>query len=335
MNIILFIIFILVYGGLGLLPYYVAYLIIEPHSFFGIVGVFFLGSIIVPLSTMLASSIVAFISVILGIAKKEDKTYKKQEIIDGFYEIKNVSETKNTSKKYRNVFIGGAIIVVTLILIGVFIQNNKNYPQEEKPLNTQEISAESSPSIDNQENNINYEEAPTNLEVTNPSIIDDNNLMSSAVNAVVNRVNDAGLVNLIKDIRSCYLNANTNKLYCVYIDNSAKLLDIAISNAYKIPRNEYLYNDRVLQRAYKYLYAPNNISDFTVHIAKIENEIRPLLYSAIRSLPSDQVNENSDKINKNDGVTEDIIEDRNFNEINESNRINEDTTEYSNNEMNN
>lgn len=159
--------------------------------------------------------------------------------------------------------------------------------------------------------------------------------MSSAVNAVVNRVNDAGLVNLIKDIRSCYLNANTNKLYCVYIDNSAKLLDIAISNAYKIPRNEYLYNDRVLQRAYKYLYAPNNISDFTVHIAKIENEIRPLLYSAIRSLPSDQVNENSDKINKNDGVTEDIIEDRNFNEINESNRINEDTTEYSNNEMNN
>lgn len=54
MNIILFIILILVYGGLGLLPYYVAYLIIEPHSFFGIVGVFFLGSIIVPLSTMLA-----------------------------------------------------------------------------------------------------------------------------------------------------------------------------------------------------------------------------------------------------------------------------------------
>ena len=264
-----------------------------------------------------------------------DKIYKKQEIIDGFYEIKNVSETKNTSKKYRNVFIGGAIIVVTSILIGVFIQNNKNYPQEEKPLNTQEISAESSPSIDNQENNINYEEAPTNLEVTNPSIIDDNNLMSSAVNAVVNRVNDAGLVNLIKDIRSCYLNANTNKLYCVYIDNSAKLLDIAISNAYKIPRNEYLYNDRVLQRAYKYLYAPNNISDFTVHIAKIENEIRPQLYSAIRSLPSDQVNENSDKINKNDGVTEDLIEDRNFNEINESNRINEDTTEYSNNDMNN
>lgn len=60
-----------------------------------------------------------------------------------------------------------------------------------------------------------------------------------------------------------------------------------------------------------------------------------MLYSAIRSLPSDQVNENSDKINNNDGVTEDIIEDRKFNEINESNRINEDTTEYSNNDMNN
>jgi len=60
-----------------------------------------------------------------------------------------------------------------------------------------------------------------------------------------------------------------------------------------------------------------------------------MLYSAIRSLPSDQVNENSDKINNNDGVTEDIVEDRKFNEINESNRINEDTTEYSNNDMNN
>ena len=108
-------IYIVIYLSLLLLPYYVAYSIIEPHSFFGIVGVFFLGSIIVPLSTMLASSIVAFISVILGIAKKEDKSYKKQEISDSFYEIKNVSETKNTSKKW---------LIFLVFSVPCFVQNS-------------------------------------------------------------------------------------------------------------------------------------------------------------------------------------------------------------------
>ncbi len=35
---------------LNLLPYYIAYLIIRPSSFLGVVGVFVLGSIIVPLT---------------------------------------------------------------------------------------------------------------------------------------------------------------------------------------------------------------------------------------------------------------------------------------------
>ncbi len=36
--------------GLNLLPYYIAYVLIAPESFMGIVGVFIVGSIIIPLT---------------------------------------------------------------------------------------------------------------------------------------------------------------------------------------------------------------------------------------------------------------------------------------------
>lgn len=47
---------------LNLLPYYVAYLIISPDGFIGVVGVFILGSIIVPLTVWASILIFAAIA---------------------------------------------------------------------------------------------------------------------------------------------------------------------------------------------------------------------------------------------------------------------------------
>lgn len=44
----------LIYVVLGLLPYYIAYLMIDPTSFLGVFGVFVVGSLIVPLSLAIA-----------------------------------------------------------------------------------------------------------------------------------------------------------------------------------------------------------------------------------------------------------------------------------------
>ena len=43
----------------ALAPYYVAYNIIEPEGFLGVVGVFFLGSVIVPITLGLVSFILS------------------------------------------------------------------------------------------------------------------------------------------------------------------------------------------------------------------------------------------------------------------------------------
>lgn len=60
-----FLVMLIMFGAmlfLNLLPYYVAYLIISPDGFMGIVGVFVLGSIIVPITVWASVLIFAAIA---------------------------------------------------------------------------------------------------------------------------------------------------------------------------------------------------------------------------------------------------------------------------------
>ena len=311
MNIIFYLLFCLVYFLLGLAPYYVAYLIIEPNSFLGIVGVFVLGSIIVPMTLFLASIIIASISRILGVASKEN--YNTHV---GNYQIKAINENSPPKKSYKKIFIWGGFSCAILIFIFLLLLNNRESYQVQEPLNNEEdmINSYDDQVIDSKnefnDGKVEYEDE---IKISD-SIMDDNNLMNMAVHTVLTKVNDKGISGVAKDIRDCYVNPNLSKLYCVYLDNSAKLLDIAVSSAYQIPRNEYLYDARVSERSYKYLYKPNNIIDFNSHISKIEGEIKTILHNSLEAKVS---HENKIKSNKN---TE-IIEDRKFNEINENNRM--------------
>lgn len=66
MQIVLTIVGMILYIAFALFPYYVAYQIIEPSSFMGSVGVFLLGSVIVPLTTMIVAIFMSFLARICG-----------------------------------------------------------------------------------------------------------------------------------------------------------------------------------------------------------------------------------------------------------------------------
>lgn len=100
MAVILYIISFIIYVLLALAPYYVAYLIIEPHSFLGVVGVFLLGSVIVPLTIMLASLCMVAIGGILK-PTKDTVVFQNKRDIESSYDttIKTVTEDTIPKKK--------------------------------------------------------------------------------------------------------------------------------------------------------------------------------------------------------------------------------------------
>ena len=66
MQFVLTIVGLVLYFVFTLLPYYVAYKIIEPESFIGTVGVFVLGSVVVPVTTMIVMIFMGFMARIFG-----------------------------------------------------------------------------------------------------------------------------------------------------------------------------------------------------------------------------------------------------------------------------
>lgn len=308
MNIIFYIAFFIIYTLLGLAPYYVAYLIIEPQSFLGVIGVFFLGSVIVPITLFFAGLILASISGLLGLSNKKNNIDTNNS-----YELKTIYEDIPKRNNRRKIFIiGGVFFVVFLIILFSFIENNETFYKEKETLVSQEEINDNNYQPTNTPNDSQIEYLTTDQNIPN-YIQDDYKLMNMAVYILLDKVDKNGISGAAKDIRNCYVDPDINKLYCVYLDNAARLLDAAISTAYQIPRNEYLYDVRVAERSDKYLYKPNNISDSNFHTSKLEGELRTILHDAMKSkVSSSEIKDIENPV---------PVEDRKFNEINENNKM--------------
>jgi hypothetical protein len=286
MVILLYIFAFIVHILLVLAPYYVAYLILEPHSFLGIVGVFLLGSIIVPLSIFLAGLCVATIAGIIGVSA--DVIKNSQSIESNYGEvlkINTVNEIKPKTKNKRNI-VFFSLIAFVVIVIFVVSQNNKKYYEESSPeenLNYQEQNSSEDTNLYSESMSSGPESDSSNsFGSISPSnyINDDVQLMNQAVNTTVKTIGEVGISGMAKNVRDCYVDTNqVNKLYCVYLDNSARLFDIAITNAYKLSRNEYFYDARSRERANKYLYLPWNIIDADTHFQEMQNSLWEILVS--------------------------------------------------------
>lgn len=284
MAVILYIISFIIYVLLALAPYYVAYLIIEPHSFFGVVGVFLLGSVIVPLTIMLASLCMVAIGGILK-PTKDTVVFQNKRDIESSYDttIKTVTEDTIPKKKNSKAIIVISIVglIVAISLAAIFgrsdpYDSSYNYDESDyEQADYQEDVASASEATFNE-----LLDHSTDLVAENASdgyIEDDYQLMSNAVNSVFNTLDQSGMSGVAKQVRDCYVNPNMNKLYCVYFDTSARLFDSAVASSLKFPRNEYLADDRSKKRANDYVYQPLNIYDGESHLQKIEKELWVLL----------------------------------------------------------
>ncbi|WP_312080557.1 hypothetical protein [Acinetobacter schindleri] len=284
MAVILYIISFIIYVLLVLAPYYVAYLIIEPHSFLGVVGVFLLGSVIVPLTIMLAGLCMAVIGGILK-TTKDTVVFQNKSDIESSYDTTIKTVTEDTIPKKKNskaIFIISIVgLIVAITLAAIFgrsdpYENSYNYKQSDYEQTDYQEEVESASEVTFNELLDNSED----LEAENSSasyIEDDYQLMTNAVNSVFNILDQSGMSGVAKQVRDCYVNPNMNKLYCVYFDTSARLFDSEIASSLKFPRNEYLADGRSKKRANDYVYQPLNIYDGESHLQKIEKELWVLL----------------------------------------------------------
>ena len=303
MAIILYIVTFIIYILLGLAPYYVAYLLIEPHSFLGIIGVFLLGSVIVPLTIMLAGISIAAIGGVIGISTTSIRNQSNTDINYGYdSNVITVNEVIPKKKNKKMIFIFCVIGLVAILgLIAIWERQKSSYGTpnfnnesaeevDTKALYEQPASVEDtdlSELTESQDNSSGL----FNAIATDGYIKDDYQLMNYAVNTVLNIVDKSGISGAAKYIRDCYIDPNMSNLYCVYLDNSARLLDTAVTSSHPISRNEYLSDERSRQRQDKFLYIPAKINDADSHAQKIQRELWSILGQAVRSrYPDNEAN---------------------------------------------
>ena len=296
MVILLYIFAFIVHILLVLAPYYVAYLILEPHSFLGIVGVFLLGSVIVPLSIFVAGLCVATIGGIKGVSADAIKNSKTIENNYGeIPKIITVNEIQPNTSNKRNIFVFSLIIfVVFIVFVLIFLEskNNTNSYEQNSPVEDTNAYENNSTTEDT---TLYDESASSGAAIGSYNILNstgsenyienDEQLMNQAVNTTLKTVDEVGISGMAKNVRDCYVNSNQeNQLYCVYLDNSARLLDIAVTSAYhQIARNEYLSDTRSRERANKYLYLPWNVSDADTHFQEMQNSLWNILGNAVKN----------------------------------------------------
>lgn len=272
--------YIAIYLSLMLLPYYVAYSIIEPHSFLGVVGVFILGSVIVPLTLWLA--FLVFGSFFVAYDKFKSKIGHKTQISKLSYsnESSPLDVTPRPENKSSNAVLFFSILgigAIGVILAFTFLYGAKK--TEEAPYDEIVPYEES---VDNYSADDNYNDT-SNDEIgeqylTKSTIADNYNYMNDAVEEFLEILADSGISGAARRVRDCYVNTKVDNLYCLYLDNTARLMNDAVSKQMGFHRDEYLEYDRVLARNQKYYYVPTNTSHLASnHQKSIETQLIQLL----------------------------------------------------------
>ncbi|EZQ04771.1 hypothetical protein [Acinetobacter sp. Ver3] len=296
--------YIVIYLSLLLLPYYVAYSIIEPHSFLGVVGVFILGSVIVPLTLGLAflvfgSFFVAFDKFKEKIAQKPQSQplspYRNESLSSN--DSSPLDETINPKKENsKNVFLFSMLGLGALGVILIFVLNEAKNTEGTPYYETMPADE----STENSSTSYHYSDTTDGkIEETylpDSNIQDNYNYMIYAVDEFLKIMSESGISGVARGVRDCYVNTEIDNLYCVYLDNTARLVDSTVSKDMGFIRNEYLSDDRVLSRNYKYYYIPTNTS----HLASDHQKI---IETQLISLLSKKVQERRYKSETNSGIS--------------------------------
>lgn len=263
--------YIVIYLSLLLLPYYVAYSIIEPHSFLGVVGVFILGSVIVPLTLGLA--FLVFGSFFVAFDKFKEKIGQKSQIHHFPYsnESSPLDVTPKPEKESSKDVLFFSILGIGALAIILFFALNGAKKTKETSSDYETASYEEA--VDDTSTGYLYTDT-SNDEAADPyltdnTITDNYSYMNDAVDEFLEILADSGISGVARSVRDCYVNTEIDNLYCLYLDNTARLMDDAVSKQMGFNRDEYLKYDRVLARNQKYYYIPTNTSHLAFNHQKI------------------------------------------------------------------
>lgn len=179
-----------------LFPYYLAYSIIEPKSFFGVLGVFIFGSVIVPLSIWGVGLIVGAIGLSFKALadKKADNTHLK---------MKTVNELQ-PSKRPKIIFVLLFMLIASIGFI-IYLLNNPTYIHEYKqPSDSLATASEANNEAIETTDSLDFENSK-NYETNQNSTDFDNKFDESEINTIEKQNIDLEIPNL-KTLGPSHLN---------------------------------------------------------------------------------------------------------------------------------
>ncbi|WP_337078127.1 J domain-containing protein [Acinetobacter pittii] len=223
-------------------------------------------------------------------SKNDDKDQKEAKdfnvnininISKGFYIFKPFLNLYNMIKRNsKKIIISLSILGVAIILISTIlsIYENTRYSENivgEGPLPAEQV-----------DETVNTLYASTSESVSTPELVNTTNeqskvipyrpdLMNKAVQSVINIQEESGIIGVVKEIHDCYINKKEERLYCLFLDLTARMLDSGASQTMGIIRDDYLMDERVLTRINNNYYIPNSIDSSTAieHVQRMNVEL--------------------------------------------------------------
>ncbi|MCH2000567.1 J domain-containing protein [Acinetobacter seifertii] len=223
-------------------------------------------------------------------SKNDDKDQKEAKdfnvnininISKGFYIFKPFLNIYNMIKRNsKKIIISLSILGVAIILISTILSIYENTRYSENIVSEGPLSAEQA------DETVNTLYASTSESVSTPELVNTTNeqskvipyrpdLMNKAVQSVINIQEESGIIGVVKEIHDCYINKKEERLYCLFLDLTARMLDSGASQTMGIIRDDYLMDERVLTRINNNYYIPNSIDSITAteHVQRMNAEL--------------------------------------------------------------
>jgi len=221
-------------------------------------------------------------------SKNDDKDQKEAKdfnvninISKGFYIFKPFLNLYNIIKRNsKKIIISLSILGVAIILISTILSIYENTRYSENIVTEAPLPAEQA------DETVNTLYTSTSESVSTPELVNTTNeqskvipyrpdLMNKAVQSVINIQEESGIIGVVKEIHDCYIDKKEERLYCLFLDLTARMLDLGASQTMGIIRDDYLMDERVLTRINNNYYIPNSIdsSTATEHVQRMNVEL--------------------------------------------------------------
>lgn len=207
--------------------------------------------------------------------KHPDKKDNKQHPIQGVHAMQT-----------QSVILG---LFCLLALIGLFVVWYVNVQRIEHETSTMNgLAAQpdvtTTPTIESPtyaENQVSTENTvPAVIESESSPIVDDEILMRSAVEKFKLTYKEGGMSGAVTEVESCYTDNSEPKLYCFYLDYTARIFDAGYAEQMHSQPLDYFADEKFGLRTLTNFYLPNhsNLDQTNQHLNITADKIRVLLF---------------------------------------------------------